>query len=66
MAVLKRAWRLRQQVRNHHTSGIADILLVCRTGGGRKKDVRKWAQERSDAELELIYKMTRVHLRDIK
>ena len=36
------------------------------TGGGRKKDVRKWAQERSDAELELIYKMTRVHLRDIK
>ena len=41
-------------------------MLVCRTGGGRKKDHRKWMQERTDAELEAIYKMTRVHLRDIK
>ena len=46
--------------------GIADILLLSRNGGGRKKGHRKWLEQRTDAELEEIYKMTRVHLRHIK
>ena len=45
--------------------GIADILLVCRNGGGRKKDHRKWLEQCTDAELEEIYKISRVHLRHI-
>ena len=43
---------------------MTNILLLHRRGGGRKVDARAWMMARSDEELEVIYKLARVHKRD--